>query len=77
MTARDTFIASVSSAQATAVASDNANALTCNNSILNGTSVAAAQATLVQNNLRTEMLRQVQIQQAKDILKGTGDTAPA
>lgn len=72
-TARDTFLSSQATAQSTAVASFNANAVTC----INAGDTAAAHATYVANNLRTEMLRQVQIQQAKDILRGTGDLAPA
>ena len=73
MTARDTYIASVASAQTTTVAGFNSNATTC----INAGDTAAAHATYVANNLRTEMLRQIQISAARSVLQATGDTAPA
>jgi Na+-transporting methylmalonyl-CoA/oxaloacetate decarboxylase beta subunit len=72
-TARDAFLSSQAIAQTTAVASFNSNAITC----INAGDTPTAHATYVANNLRTEMLRQVQIAAARDILRGTGDTAPA
>jgi len=84
VTARDTYAASVASAQSTSINAPataatpgfNANAAAFNNSVAAGVDPKIAQRTLVAANLQTEMMRQVAISAAKDVLKSTGDTFP-